>query len=506
MSLPLVYRAARSIHVQGLSWMRKTKLRSLSTESVSKDTFKFSLRVSPSSNTEQRGRKHVLSDNGDAAVVLATPSFARWLTNESFMSALLASFAQRDLQVLAAVVDDLSPSSPFGKPTAGFSIMQGSVDEMLPGFSSKPVLSKSRDRPQRGSITVTLPSAGPKATTLSATLPLANTIFQNGLESTLLASTWTSQGQGAFKLSSVAERTKHEIVCSAPASATSLTLSVPLIPVTPPRRILGCLGNILSEIEVDGKAVPASTELEAKVQQVYDSRAAADNLSTTGMPVDIWALISTPEATLTPSLLEAMKSFENARFDGPEEEASVGYRNSKTAAELLMSGFRLYRITSGGGGWGKRRGRLSLDADWASFGPGAEDPNMILTSADDKGPAILQRGVVSPGSYIQFVTAPHLGEAADLGKSPSFSGSVVLGTSSSLRDGVQSTSDAGEAATCVWGHFGGLSRKHIFLSERAEVGSSKEDTDRPRPEEQKVMMNSNKTQQDFIDMYHHPDI
>jgi len=294
---------------------------------------------------EQKIHVPALSYEADSAVVLATPTFARWLMNEPFMASLLSSFTQRDIQVLAAVVDDLPPSSPFGAPAAGFSVMQGSVEEMLPAFSSQPVLSRGRGISQRGSLAFTLPGAAPKTKNLSVTLPLANTIFQNGLESTLLASSWTAQGEGALTLSSVAEKNEHEIVLPTPLTTTTPRLSVPLIPVTPPRKILGCLGNILSEIEVDGSPVPASTELEAKVQEVYDSRFAADNLNTSGMPVDIWALISTPEASLTPSLLETMKSFEKAKFDGPEEEATVGYKNAKAAAELLMSGFRLYRIS-----------------------------------------------------------------------------------------------------------------------------------------------------------------
>ncbi|CAI4216589.1 unnamed protein product [Parascedosporium putredinis] len=424
---------------------------------ISDDASKFTLRVPTGSSIEtvlgqlkslqgQETHQSLTSHESDAAVILTTPEFSRWLTNEAFMSGLLSSFASHDTQVLAAVVDDLSPSSPFGTPATGFSVMRGSADKMLPGFSTRSSLSRTTGPPQRGSLSFYLPSAE----SVSATIPLANTIFQNGLESTLLASSWSVQEPGVFKLSAIAEKSRHGIVCAAQASPAS-----------------AC-----REIEVDGAPVPASTELEARVQHVYDNRAAADNLSTSGMPVDIWALISTPEAASTPSVLETMRALRTSSFDGPEEEAAAASANAKTAAELLMSGFRLYRISDGGGGWGKRRGRLSLDAEWASSDPAADNLDMMLSSADDAGPAILQRGVVSPGSYIQFVTAPNLGNLADPIASPSFLTSVVLGTSSSLGDGVPSKTNPGEDFACLRGHFGGLSRKHLFLTNQDATSSS----------------------------------
>lgn len=83
---------------------------------------------------------------------------------------------------------------------------------------------------------------------------------------------------------------------------------------------------------------------------------------------------------------------------------------------------------------------------------------MILNTTAD-GPAILQRGLVSPGSYIQFLTCPNGAPVA-----PGTSGSVVLGTSET-RGGESAVE--GEDVACYWGHFGGASRRHFFLEEGA---------------------------------------
>ncbi|SPN97088.1 uncharacterized protein DNG_00604 [Cephalotrichum gorgonifer] len=437
--------------------------RSLSTKTVSNDASRFTLVVPPNLKgaaviehlrklRDHQGHAPTLSFGSDAAVVLATPAFTRWLTDESFMSALLATFASQDVQVLAGVVDDLHPLTDSGSPLAGFSILQGSAETLLPSLGTPSSPPQIRGPPLQGSLQFSLPGGVTREGPLSLNMPLANTVFQNGRESTLLASSWKSQSQTTFTLANTIEKTRQEIAL--PGGAPSL--SVPLIPVTPRRKILGCLGNIISQIEIDGVGVPASTELENEVQVVYDRRAAAGNLNSEGMPVDIWALVSTPHGTVTPKIESIMDGLEAAEFDGPEEEGAVAQRNSASVAKLLLSGFQLHRITSGGGGWDKRRGRLSLDPTW-STSELTPDETMFL-NLSDSGPAILQRGLLSPGSYIQFLTCPNHPPAHMGGV-----GSLVLGTSAT-RGGEVVVPD-GEDVSCFWGHFGASSKRHFFLEE-----------------------------------------
>lgn len=96
---------------------------------------------------------------------------------------------------------------------------------------------------------------------------------------------------------------------------------------------------------------------------------------------------------------------------------------------------------------------------------------MILNTTDS-GPAILQRGLVSPGSYIQFLTCPNPSpsRAAQPGAS------VTLGTSAT-----RSGEDIGEGRDmeCFWGHFAALSRRHFFLEGGSLEGRVRTQVDTP---------------------------
>lgn len=258
------------------------------------------------------------------------------------MSALLSTFSRQDVRVLAAVVDDLHALGPDGGPMAGLSVLQGDEGMLLPSVDAPaaPRSARSREAPRTASLRFSLPAEAPRGP-LSLNMPLANTVFHNGRDSTLLSCTWTSQPNGTYTLASTSEKTLQEIALP----GTSPFLSVPLIPVTPPRKILGCLGNIVSQIEVDGAGVPASTELENEVQGVFDRRKAAGNLSRDGMPVDVWALVSTPSGTVTGEIEGVMDSLEDAEFEGPAEERAVAQRNAAAVSRLIMSGFQLHRIS-----------------------------------------------------------------------------------------------------------------------------------------------------------------
>ncbi|MBE3048534.1 hypothetical protein IMZ48_39740, partial [Candidatus Bathyarchaeota archaeon] len=81
----------------------------------------------------------------------------------------------------------------------------------------------------------------------------------------------------------------------------------------------------------------------------------------------------------------------------------------------------------------------------------------MFLNTTDSGPAILQRGPIAPGSYIQFLTCPNPAPARAAAAPGS---SVVLGTSATRGGEVGAqAADVG----CFWGHFGALSRGHFFL-------------------------------------------
>jgi hypothetical protein len=99
------------------------------------------------------------------------------------------------------------------------------------------------------------------------------------------------------------------------------------------------MGNILRQVSKSSEgdsddAIPASSELERELPRY---------VSELGVPhqrVSVWALVEPSEL-----------SFER------------GQSSPGTVEESIRSGSRLHRVVSGGGGWGKKQGLLSLDPE-----------------------------------------------------------------------------------------------------------------------------------------------
>ncbi len=92
----------------------------------------------------------------------------------------------REVSVVAAVVDGLCPPRPRGLPSSGLSVLYGQRDDILPGLWDDAAhyhsSSSSPDR-QSASISVPLSPLLGDSRSLNVTLPLANTLFQNGRRS-----------------------------------------------------------------------------------------------------------------------------------------------------------------------------------------------------------------------------------------------------------------------------------------------------------------------------------
>ena len=82
-----------------------------------------------------------------------------------------------------------------------------------------------------------------------------------------------------------------------------LGLWAPLLPITSPRIVSDSFGNIIKGVEVDGKSIPASTELEEAVDKAYQKRPSGD--ASPG-PIGVWAMV-TP-ASHSEKLLSAGQS------------------------------------------------------------------------------------------------------------------------------------------------------------------------------------------------------
>ncbi|KAF2087381.1 hypothetical protein K490DRAFT_65771 [Saccharata proteae CBS 121410] len=236
-------------------------------------------------------------------------------------------------------------------------------------------------------------------------LPLANTIFQNGRHSTMYLCMYMigSIGGGVqrhnkWELSQVAltlpfsKDTDQEI--------DEETLFVPLTPLTAPGKIEAAMGNIIRQIaDQDGNIVPASKELENKVSAYFSARDEAPH----SMPV--WALVCPPEVAddVEASLQHELSSF-GGDFGALWKRDIFSWNNAVSAA--ISRGAKLHKVLSGGGGWGKKAGLISLD-------PG----NSVRESAQYQVPGSFdQPGEASydspfnqlaqPGHYIQFFASP----------------------------------------------------------------------------------------------------
>lgn len=241
-------------------------------------------------------------------------------------------------------------------------------------------------------------------------LRLANTIFVNGNENTLFGMRW-SRDPASKNL--VLDQSADLSVCVIASTANTVhnSLELPLHPVSQRRKVISSMGNILRQItgstdDGSAKPMPASAELEKELPRYISENDIADPL------VAVWALIEKPDV-------------------GSSTEANT----QDHLANSLRRGGKLYRVMSGGGGWGKKQGLLSLDPD-ASLSDAANQgglttlnnvfrPNAPMQDSPpplDKGLIIddlsLLSQAASPGDYIQFFVSVEPDPSSILSESP----------------------------------------------------------------------------------------
>jgi hypothetical protein len=236
-------------------------------------------------------------------------------------------------------------------------------------------------------------------------LPLANTVFQTGSSSTMIYSTWFKKnGESDLFLKEKRNVKQHGIKFQRGASVKQCvsTLAVPLIPLTDPRYVDASMGNILRRvIGPDGTSVTASQELEHSVPQFHNARG---DLS---QATSVWALLLPKQ--LMDHFLQKTNTLLGRQSFGvgsgtPARELDLWeslWRRKPTpwndlVPTALASGARLHRVLSGGGGWGKKAGLLSLDPVATT----EDAPSM----SSDLSSALHQ--VAHDGDYIQFFVSP----------------------------------------------------------------------------------------------------
>jgi hypothetical protein len=178
-------------------------------------------------------------------------------------------------------------------------------------------------------------------------LPVANTVFVNGQRSTLFEEHWAVQSDRSTSTPpSVIYNGRHSLkhfqIPTGCGADGFLGGHVPVEALTPERKVVRSMGNVLGEIEIDGRAVPASQELEKAVSNYLASH---PEHAVSG-PIAVYALIRRAGDS---SVDEAQGSQQNTTNRGSEVDSAI------------WRGAKLYKVTGGGGGWGKRQGLLSLE-------------------------------------------------------------------------------------------------------------------------------------------------
>jgi hypothetical protein len=229
-------------------------------------------------------------------------------------------------------------------------------------------------------------------------LRLANTVFVNGKETTISGTQWLrDSGSNEYILEQSVDLTSCMVTIASQAVNTALDL--PLDRVSERRKVISSMGNILRQLgkstdPASNESMPASSELEKEIPRYIAEHKIVDQR------VSVWALVEKPDMVVA-------------------DEASSAHDR---LIQSLQQGGKLHRVMSGGGGWGKKQGLLSLDPEVSFSGTANRDDLVALSQifepdnmptdtlpSFDKGITVddlsLLSQVASAGDFIQFFVA-----------------------------------------------------------------------------------------------------
>ncbi|RGP81553.1 v-type c subunit family [Fusarium longipes] len=449
MSFRLVLRAPRSSVLNNFALTARRKYST--TKESNYFTVELSLKTKDLSELLQTVRSQIKIANPgrhDAAVILATPQYAQWLEKDGFMAEfvdLLSGFSKPDqFHVLGAVVDHVAPPVPSNKPMQGLSILRGKLDSILPSLWTPEPPKAREDADKVAALTMNLGNP-------HITIPLTNTTFQNHKTSTLIASRY-DLSQSPPKLIEKNEKYRQQI--SLPLekqlpSINDLGIWAPLVPLTHPRVVTESFGNIVRRVSVENESVPASNELETAVDKLHIQKSGLFQ-----SPMGIWAIITPPTFDQSGNSPDSASPDPETTFRDGENITNLVASTSGHLAGLYRQGGRLYQILSGGGGWGAKKGLLSLDPQRTHFSLSEEEEMQRFIQAMDGG------NFVPVGSKIQFFASTETSATEPTGAKET---GVVFGTANKVEPEAGSDSSRPEARL-LEDHFGALSNDGIFVT------------------------------------------
>ncbi|CAG8976631.1 hypothetical protein HYALB_00002147 [Hymenoscyphus albidus] len=415
-----------------------------------------------------------------AVVILATPQFAAWLEEPTFISDVLVNltkpqtegFPPLELDVVCACVDKVaftvdflrSASAEQSRDRSGISILQGRSDLLLPGLWDDEVNSQTHTTELLSTITVASSQDDSIKNSIKIDIPLANTLFTNGRKSTLLISRWQHKQPESNERSFVqimsAEKLNQVVNALGDMAIDRPHMLISVTPLTPARPITSGLGNIVRQIDFGNNNIgPASRELEAVVNKRIET------LLEKRKKFNVWALI-VPEAIVSQASPEMQK-----HLSPVDEGSELLDLDGGTVAYWVNKGAKFCRVVSGGGGWGDKQGLLSLDPQ-TTHSPiensALEFPNQTIE--EQKTSAL--GNIAEPGSLIQFfIRRKSFERMSRLRRSVQdpFAKSVVFGT---VMDTVDTTEEKvfenDEKMVFCAGLFGFQSSSGMFLRQRPQ--------------------------------------
>ncbi|KAJ5648771.1 hypothetical protein N7490_005143 [Penicillium lividum] len=353
-------------------------------------------------------------------LLLVTPNLAHLLDPTSpflgnFISKLLRNTPQRPetLHTITAVVDRIPNSATRPPGTTPGAIAGGEYDGVSMLMVGEDDVQWKATPPRRiGSPTSEEPSLTisirDKTSTHAVGLRLTNTVFLNGNERTFMGMRWVASNDGY-----VMDKSADLASCVITSRQDSIRprLMLPLEPVTQRRRVITGMGNILRQLakSTDGSSdepMPASTELEKELPRYIEEHNIADRR------VSVWALVETPDVEIA------------------DPNASI----QDQLTQSLSRGGKLHHVMSGGGGWGKKQGLLSLDPEVAFpaiIRHKATDLDQLFeadSSAEEpmEMPLFLDNGLIgedlshlsqvaNAGDFIQFFVAVEPTQSVEVG-------------------------------------------------------------------------------------------
>lgn len=315
--------------------------------------------------------------------LLLTPSFAQHALSEDLplkaFDRINEGSQVKTLETLIAVVDRLPDPNGLMNGQEGLAYM------FCPSLSPMPALTASQVRfnpsaQKPGSITfdAEVLQEPTKRHGHAVQIPLAQTVFSTGQTSTCAYVHFSYDDVTKAMRKHEGWQLESQTLPLQMAKRSTINFELPLVPLTPMRTVRHSMGNIIRQLSAgsrvqtsDGRppveeSQPASQELEAAVAAYFKA------LDIAPEPVSVWALIfprsmfdkpshSTPVIepiiTMTPDRI-------SRTWQHPGDGATNHYRLlSNSVRALLRRGARISKVISGGGGWGKKAGLLSLDPD-----------------------------------------------------------------------------------------------------------------------------------------------